>query len=145
MKASKIEKNLRSLPAIRFHKSYKPANYQEVIQKMGRGLGLYNNQTYYDSNNKTQSLGGCYRGISDIYRVVIYYFPETTLKEVINYLLNVKFVCSGYCSTTAQTVIKAMGNQYTTMNSLNHNLTMNTMRTAKFGKNVKLIDIKYDD
>lgn len=95
MKIEEIEKELREHKKLKLHESIKPKNYKQVIDDVVFGKPTYLSSKYPQCPKNRA------RGIRDIYRTVLTYFPETSLKEVIIYANE---YCKNYCTTTRQSV-----------------------------------------
>lgn len=107
MKIEEIEKDLKQLSKLRFkHKEKKFKSFKNVINE---AIGKIHNYvqtgkpTYYEKGG-LQCKEGRRRGIADLYRLSLYYFPNTKLKEVVNYAM--KKYSSSFCHNTNQTVIR---------------------------------------
>lgn len=104
MKIEDIQANLDTLPTIKF-KDCSYSNIDDILKKILNNNYTIDNSTYYSKNNRKQCNQFSSRGIADIYRLCKYYFPETTLKEVVDSLQK-RTLNYGYCFTTNQDVFK---------------------------------------
>lgn len=95
MKIEEIEKELKEHKRLKLAESIKPNNYKEVIDEVIHGKPTYLSSKY------PQCIRNRARGIRDIYRTVLTYFPNTSLKDVLNYTNEYS---QGYCTTTRQSV-----------------------------------------
>lgn len=82
-------------------------NYQEVLEYATTyNTILQLNPTYYKSGG-LQCKCDIGRGISDLWRICKFYFPETTLEDVVTYFKNTDLNYRiQYCGDTNQTVIR---------------------------------------
>ena len=105
MKIEEIEKDLKQLSKLKFKdKDKKFKSFENVIDEAVGQIDGYHRTgkaTYYDRGG-LQCKGGRTRGIADLYRLSLYYFPKTKLKEVVNYAM--KKYSFYFCNTTNQTV-----------------------------------------
>lgn len=91
-----IEEDLKTLKPINFKTlNFNPKSIKDVISNLLDNCAA----TYIGS--RIQCEGGRSRGIADIYRLCRYYFPNTTLQEVIK---AVEKRDNSFCCTTNQTV-----------------------------------------
>ena len=107
MKIQEIEKDLKQLSKLRFKdKEKKFKSFENVIDEaIGKieGYDQTGKSTYYDKGG-LQCEEGRNRGIADLYRLSLYYFPKTKLKQVVNYVMET--YSSSFCHNTNQTVIR---------------------------------------
>jgi len=80
MKIEEIEKELDKLPKLRFNKNKPlPKNKKEVLNRILQGEATFMNSDRYVQCAKYRM-----RGINNIYRTIKNYFPDTTLKYVLD-------------------------------------------------------------
>lgn len=100
MKLAELELDLQKLKLIKFriafNENYRPKNIKECIYRI-----LAGETTYMAISGNRQCPRFRSRGISDIYRLCKFYFPNITLKTV---LTNLKGKGHTQCLTTNQTV-----------------------------------------
>ena len=87
------EELLKSKYKRKIYLKEEPKNVDDVIIKL---ISLNNGTTY--KRGSSQCSPGRYRSIVDIYKTCLTYFPDTTLKEVVNRLRFAQIPCS-YCPT----------------------------------------------
>ena len=140
MKSEVIEQAEKSLNEIKrgflikFKNNKEFKNFKEVIEHALQTVK--NNEfdyslpiTVYSKSNSLQCKCTIGRGIGDIYRLCKNYFPETKLKDVVDYLENNrKGKRIQYCYTTKQTVFRK--DNY-------DNITANFVIRGKNGKQFK--------
>jgi hypothetical protein len=97
---------------LKFKGDLKFNSYEEVILYAStKIIHPYNNisrlpKTYYE-NNQLQCECTIGRGISDLWRICKYYFPNVKLQQIIDYIdQNNSIFFIQYCNTTLQTVIR---------------------------------------
>lgn len=97
----KVEKILRNKPTIRFSKQ--KISKQEIIKDYERidsfieFIIVKSLNSYYDKTGKLQCYGNSRRSLGDLYRLRIYYFPETNLKDFAFALWNLNYFTTDYC------------------------------------------------
>ena len=103
MKIEEIEKELDKLKPLKFSiKKEQPKNYKDCIDRVIQGEATFMNSDIYPQCHSNKA-----RGTADIYRTCKFYFPNTKLKDVINYI---KPKAKDFCTTTNQTVFYRYGN-----------------------------------
>lgn len=110
MNIEEIESEIKKAQRLCFKGNYEFNNFEMVINHMlDRDLNVQ--KTYFSNSNRIQCkywLHG--RGVYDIYRTVLYYFPDTKLKDVLEYLK--KSFAHFYCYDTKQTVFNKIGTNF---------------------------------
>lgn len=107
-----VEEDLSSMKRgflLKFVEELKFKNYQEVLEYAVMKNSINNRlpTTVYAKSGGIQCQCMIGRGITDLWRICKYYFPNTKLCDVINYFKNnTKNKRIQYCSTTIQTVIR---------------------------------------
>jgi len=98
MKIELIEEKLNKQKPLKF-KGYVPTNLNDAITKIINGK-----ETFTDLRKKRpQCSKNRYRGVTDIYKLCKYYFPDTSLRKI---LANLDKRYRTYCSTTYQSVYR---------------------------------------
>lgn len=111
MKLSDIQANLDTLKPIHFNLNEK-YNFKDItdILKFATNSSYNINNTTYMGKRK-QCPRQRKRGISDLYRLCKYYFPETTLENVVKAIKSTSMQRS-YCCTTNQDVFRYYNDKF---------------------------------
>jgi hypothetical protein len=135
-----IEDKIKLLGTLKFNAVNDPTNLKDCIRKVIKqdGNGDCGKATYFSKNNKLQCEYSKLRGICDIYRTVLHYYPNTKLKQVLDIMDSIGYFES-YCNTTAQSVF------YKPYVGAYRLPTHTFIRTKRFGGNVKLENTDYYD
>jgi len=121
-----LEEEIRKLKPLKF-KDIIPISYKETIRLLIGGT-----PTYLNSEKKPQCGVNRSRGLRDIYRTVLYYYPETSFKDVFNETCNNG--SSSFCNETNQTVFHPV---YRTYTSDKPNVQVRLGRTPYYIENLK--------
>jgi len=111
MKLSDIQANLDTLKPIHFNlnEKYNFKDINEVLRFATNSSYLVDNTTYIQGRQQ------CYRqrrrGIADLYRLCKYYFPQTTLEDVVEAVKSIPMQ-RNYCWTTNQDVFRYYRENY---------------------------------
>lgn len=106
MKLKEIQENLDTLKTLKFSKNKSFNNITEVLDFACINDYHTDNSTMLsNSNKKIQCNSNRMRGISDLYRISKYYFPDTKLDDIVKYIKSRPFQYL-YCYTTNQDVFR---------------------------------------
>ncbi len=107
MKIEDIQANLDELPLIKFRGDKKYNDYEEVLTE-----AMLGKTTLMVHNNNVQCGPHRLRGFADLYRLTRYYFPKTSLKQIIEFAKS-EYRCNlSECAETNQTVCYMPTNNY---------------------------------
>jgi len=107
MKIEDIEADLDELSLIKLRGNKKYSNFKEVLND-----ALLGKSTIMVHNGNTQCGSNRARGFADLYRLTKYYFPKTSLKQIINFV-NSEYSCNlQQCYETNQTVCYKIYHNY---------------------------------
>lgn len=108
-----LENDLKKLKnfKLRLKKNYKPESLYELIKHCINLQNLYSElpKSYYLKGQTQCQFSSIGRGISDLYRIANYYFPETKIKDIFNVLKKINInekLRMQYCTDTKQTVVR---------------------------------------
>lgn len=107
MKIEEFEKVLRTKGQLKLGKIYVKDKKFKDFKDIVRAMLDDKQSTYYAKNNALQCGWERLRGIADMYRTCLYYFPDTSLKDLYTFLKEQDYVHS-FCYTTNQTVYRGM-------------------------------------
>jgi hypothetical protein len=133
MKAKEIEYKIKQLGTLKVSDNYKVNDIKQLLKI----IIDERRPTYYTKNNRLQCEYNRARGLTDIYRTVLHYFPDTSFKQLVDIINSDSKCYASYCYTTAQTVFS----------KLSYPIRFNRyiiFRTKKFGGNVNLKNVVYE-
>ena len=113
----KIKENIKNLAPLRMRdltkEEVKEAFGNDVKEFLSEFFSNYNKSltTVYVSNGSTQTPPGKRRTIEDIFRIVSYYYPNTSITKTYNRLIeltNEGVVCSSLCEVLNKRVYRGL-------------------------------------